>query len=209
MKDTTLVFLGDSVTDCSRKRAARYEGSQDALGSGWVKKVAGTLVEQDKANVVFNRGYSGCRIDELMSEEDWWPVSHAVDLVSLMIGINDIWHPIRNGESHTIEQVLHDFDALVAELNYRAEKLIVCEPLALPVDEVTDQWWAPLQQLCDGQKAICEKRNVPWLSLKDDLKKDSEGHFGDYLADGVHPTDLGHEWIAKKWLSFVEDNHLL
>ena len=203
MQTPTYVFSGDSVTDCARKRAQRFANTPQALGHGWVSHLVTTLSAANRQSVIYNRGFSGCRIADLRNQSDWWPESVQASLTTLMIGINDVWHPIWKQQPHRIAQALAAFNNLVLALKSCSEQVLVLEPVALPTGEVDGQWWSPLQQLTDGQQRICEALDVPWLALQDKLLRDAHGHCADYLHDGVHPTDLGHRWLAKQWLAFV------
>ena len=208
-----LVFLGDSVTDCSRKRALRFEHSEASYGNGWVSYVFKKLNANQRAIKLWNRGYSGSLIHELLTQTDWWPESDGElvhsSVTNLFIGINDIWHPFWKGNRHDIPQALVDFRALVSVLKERSNTVVVCEPIALPCGEVTQQWWTPLNDLSAGQQQICAELDVHWLGLQEQLLKDAHGKNEEYLSDGVHPTDLGHRWLSTQWLNFVVQQGLL
>jgi len=126
-----------------------------------------------------------------------------------MIGINDIWHPFWRENPHQIDDVLHAFNQLVGQLKKQADVVIVLEPVALPCGEVTQHWWPLLSDLSEGQQKICNENQVHWLPLQNELLKDAEGKVIDYLGDGVHPTDLGHRWLAKQWIGYVVEHKLL
>lgn len=207
---TTILFLGDSVTDCSRKRAARYSGTPESLGNGWVSKVGSVLNARPEQYALFNRGYAGCQTHELTSQLDWWPEGlEQADIVSIMIGVNDVWMPFWKGSSHNLDRSLDSFQALISNLTARAKKVIVCEPVALPCGEVTQAWWPYMQEISSGQSEIAKQAGASFLSLQDSLMKAAQGKPLDYMSDGVHPTFLGHHWISKQWLSFVAGNGIV
>lgn len=204
---TDLVFLGDSVTDCQRKRAERFEQTPAGLGHGWVHYVARELLAGSEQTSVWNRGYSGCLTAGLMTQDRWWPQrnGHNVQagLASLMIGINDIWHPFWKQTPHRLEHALTAYYELVATIQARSAQVVLCEPVALPCGDVQQAWWPLLKTLTEGQAAIARELNCIWVPLQDAMKTRAEGHFADYLYDGVHPTDSGHRWLSQQWLTAV------
>ncbi len=208
-----LLFLGDSVTDCQRKRAARHANTTAAMGKGWVYYVHHKLVAKTDQITVWNRGFAGSLTHEMNQQNHWWPLSDeasmTVDIATVMIGINDIWHPIWKSRPHDITTALNSFRSLLQTVTTRGKHAVVCEPIALPCGEVTPTWWEPLRRLTDGQRDICREFGCHWLELQEPLLKDSHGRFQDYLHDGVHPTDLGHRWLSLKWLNFIRDQELL
>ena len=208
-----LVFLGDSVTDCSRKRAIRFEHCEESYGNGWVAYVFRKLIANQGQVKLWNRGFSGSLIHELRNQPEWWPEEQGqvvrASISNVFIGINDIWHPFWKGSRHNIDKALEDFRDLISLLKTRSDEIVVCEPFALPCGEVTQQWWAPLNELSDGQLKICEEQDVHWLGLQDQLFNDAHGKNEEYLVDGVHPTDLGHRWLSTQWLNFILEIDLL
>lgn len=208
-----LVFLGDSVTDCSRKRAIRYATKTEGLGSGWVSFVAKALKASLDEHQIWNRGYSGSLTSELIQQEHWWPEQDdsiiESEISTLMIGINDIWHPFWRGREHDISLAAESLEHTLITLKQRSKTVVVIEPIALPVGEVSQAWWPLLDELSQLQEQVCQRQQVHWLALQESLMKSAQSKPEDYLADGVHPTDLGHRWLAKQWLGFVQNKNLL
>src|SRR5438046_2824066 len=91
-KNSKLVMIGDSITDCGRNRPVG-EGYSGALGNGYVSLVDALLgsVYFHHGIRVVNMGSSGETVRDLRRR---WQ-SDVVDLkpnwVSIMIGINDVW----------------------------------------------------------------------------------------------------------------------
>ena len=93
-----IVFLGDSITDAGRN--ATHYMPNFKYGYGYVFLVRAALYKKDplKYNVI-NVGISGNRIVDLYAriKADVW--NHNPDVLSILIGINDVWHEIwgKNG----------------------------------------------------------------------------------------------------------------
>lgn len=85
---TTVLFIGDSITDAGRNR-----DDPASLGSGYAAMAAGWFAASNPSHRVrfINRGVSGARTVELVSRWDTDCLAHKPDVVSVMIGINDVW----------------------------------------------------------------------------------------------------------------------
>lgn len=210
-----LVFLGDSVTDCSRKRSDRWQSEESSLGNGWVRFVAQALQVKFPIDSVWNRGVSGALTQDILKNDASWPLQESGEpvksqLATLMIGINDVWHPFWKAQPHNVAGALNAFEKLLEQISRWSDHVLVMEPVALPIGEVKADWWPVLDALSKGQATLCMANNsVHWLALQDSLMQDAQGKFSDYLDDGVHPTALGHRWISKQWLRYVAENSLL
>jgi lysophospholipase L1-like esterase len=86
-----ILFQGDSITDAGRSR----ENLAD-LGPGYPATAAALLTETfPQTEFTFiNRGISGNRIVDLYAriKMDVWNLQP--DVLSILIGINDIWHEV-------------------------------------------------------------------------------------------------------------------
>lgn len=199
-----LLFLGDSVTDCDRDRNIRQPNRPEALGTGWVHRVATEWLAQNPEAQVWNRGYSGCEIGELLDQEGWQPVKQGgYDIITVMIGINDIWHPFEENQPHQIATNLADFQALIERLKPLTRQLILVEPFAIPGSAVTEAWWPLLAKLQAGQRAIAQKYDALWMPVQADFEAGSATQPVLWAYDGVHPGVLGHRWLAQRWLDRV------
>lgn len=195
------LFLGDSVTDCERDRHLKQPNRPEGLGNGWVNRVATELLLSKGQRQVWNRGYSGCRTAELLAQPDWLPYRNGrFHCITLMIGINDIWHPFNQGTPHELDQVTEAFDALLGTLRPLCHRLIVMEPLAIAGPAVSDAWWPLLAELQARQEALADKAEATWMGLQTGFTVESEAAPGLWAYDGVHPGVLGHRWLAKQWL---------
>ena len=93
-----ILFFGDSITDMARSR--EMDGQAFGYGVGYVNSVASTLkYENPEAYEIINRGISGNRVVDLYAriKADVW--NYKPDVLSVLIGINDVWHEIfgKNG----------------------------------------------------------------------------------------------------------------
>ncbi|MFC3851928.1 GDSL-type esterase/lipase family protein [Salinispirillum marinum] len=197
------LFLGDSVTDCDRQRSVKQPNRAEALGYGWVNRVATELLAKEPTTKVWNRGFGGCRVNELLTH-DWCPLKQTrgsdFTCITLMLGINDIWYPMSDHEYPDIKRILAEFDHLLDRLQPLAERLLIMEPFAIPGTATMEQWWPPLQEMQTGMGALVAERKLAWLPLQAGFSTQSSEQPALWAYDGVHPEVLGHQWLAEQWL---------
>ena len=82
----TLLLIGDSITDCGRRDAAK------PWGNGYVKFLTDMLMarEPEKRLRIINEGISGDRATGLRSRWSDDVLRHRPDWLTIMIGINDL-----------------------------------------------------------------------------------------------------------------------
>ena len=86
--DQTILFIGDSITD-----AGRLESAYRPFGYGYVHFVAyWLLAKYPEYNInIINTGISGDTIRDLNDRWEQDCLSHKPDILSLLIGINDVF----------------------------------------------------------------------------------------------------------------------
>ncbi len=201
MKKITIVFQGDSITDAGRDKRNYHD-----MGPGY-PKYASEAIRDAYPDVEFefiNQGISGNRTSQLFDRLYSDALSFEPDVISILIGVNDIWH-----RAHRIETS----DAQI-ELNYRSvlesikrntdAKIVMLAPYAL-----------------DGQDAEFIKGGLPSvISIIEELAKEFADvyiplneHFARaletqptplfYSEDGVHPNEEGRKFIGRLYAEAV------
>ncbi len=96
-KNDTVLFQGDSITDMGRSRdTAASPNNASALGVGYAS-LAGLEVLVDRPDdglKVFNRGISGNKVYQLAERWDADCLDLKPNVLSILIGVNDIWHTL-------------------------------------------------------------------------------------------------------------------
>ncbi len=202
-----VLFQGDSITDNYR--------SQDcdiALSSGYPSMIAGIAGATSKQPYDFmNRGISGNRVVDLLARWKKDCLNLKPDLLSILIGVNDVWHELfaQNGvEAELFGQV---YDLLLTQtLKVLPEiQLIIMEPFALPgkataVENSWDIFFSEVRKRAEMSQKIAQKHGAIYIELQSLLDQAAQKYGADEIcADGVHPTALGHYLIAQQWLKAV------
>ena len=114
-----IVFAGDSVTDCGRKRPYG-EGLWEGLGNGYVRMVDSNLAIDypDRFLHITNVGESGAASKDMLANWERNVEACKPDWVFVMIGANDVW---RQFDEPSLDNSL-----LMPEC-YRANLEAVCE----------------------------------------------------------------------------------
>jgi len=199
-----ILFFGDSITDAKRTRDNDEELC--SLGAGYVREIAGKLLydEPNKYQII-NRGISGDRIVDLYAriKSDVWNLQP--DVLSILIGVNDVWHEIRRKNGVDIERFDRIYRMLIDDTLKRLPhiRIIIMEPFILQ-GSATQAYWTEFSAVSDYAKAvrkIAENYGFPFVALQNCLNEFSE-RFGaeNYLKDGVHPYFAGATLIAEEWL---------
>lgn len=201
-----VLFLGDSITDMHRSR----EGDNVWMGNGYVFYAAGDIKREDPSVEVINRGISGNRIVDLYAriKMDVWNLQP--DVLSILIGINDIWHEINCQNGVELERFIKVYDMLISDtLKVLPKvKIILCEPFVLQGTATEENYERFLQvkEYAKAIKGLAEKYSLEFLPLQDAFDKAAEKtQASDYLYDGVHPDIAGARLIADEWMNLYNE----
>ena len=134
----TFVFQGDSITDAGRSR-----DNDTYRGNGYPTLVAGHLGYQYPGQFRFlNRGVSGDRVVDINSRIRRDLINLEPDYVSILIGINDVWHEIggRNGVNNT--KFYKTYCDIIEELLRMCPgvTVFILEPFVLEAAATKDNW---------------------------------------------------------------------
>lgn len=197
-----ILFQGDSITDAFRARE-----DEKNLGCGYPDLVAAELGFENPGKYEFlNKGVSGDRIVDLQARIKKDMINLKPDVISILIGINDVWHEIEehNGVSTAKYELLYDM--LIKEIKNELEnaKLMIIEPFVLQGTATSGKWESFKQgqmEKAEAAKGVADRNGVLFVPLQEKFNAVSKlAPDGFWLADGVHPTPAGHELIKREWI---------
>ena len=205
----TVLFQGDSVTDCGRDRS--IASGMDCMGNGYPKifaEIYNTLFPDNKVTFV-NRGVSGDRTNNLLDryEKDFKAVNP--DFISIMIGINNTWRNFDGHEDYcSAERFENEYEELLSKIkaDMPDAKILIIEPFAFTAHPERNTWQEDLDGKRDAAKRLAFKYADWYIPMYEILTEASETEFDmyDLSADGVHPESLGHSVIATEILKTLE-----
>jgi lysophospholipase L1-like esterase len=199
---STVMFAGDSITDCQRLV------SEQGLGFGYPLRIAGEWGHRhpDRPATWLNSGIAGNKVMDLEPRWQADVLDRRPDLVSVLVGINDVgWHTYAaDGYVIPVEDYAAGYDRLLAPLAEAGADLILIEPFLLPIDEDQKKQRADLDPKIQVVRELAAKYRAHLLAA-DGLFAGLASATGPeyWAADGVHPTPAGHAALASAWLRLV------
>ncbi|MBN2299548.1 MAG: GNAT family N-acetyltransferase [Acholeplasmataceae bacterium] len=190
LKYPVLLFQGDSITDSNRDRSKYYD-----LGNGYVSKLLGRLNHV----VIINRGESGNRTSDLLERWEEDTIQIKPDFLSILVGINEVWHHYAFGKDLIFEEFRSNYTKLLEAVKTKLlkTKILLIEPFCFQIGEYDLRWEKDLDEVRRIVKELASKYAdyfIPMQDIFDEYKKRYK--MEEILYDGVHPTELGHEIIG-------------
>jgi lysophospholipase L1-like esterase len=129
----TVLFIGDSITDCGR------QGDQAPYGSGYVKLAIDLITARYPERQIhyLNRGISGNTVHDLHGRWQQDVIAHRPDWLCVKIGINDL-HRTLDGTPQAVPP--DDFERLYRECLESARRdistsLVLIDPFYISAEE--------------------------------------------------------------------------
>jgi lysophospholipase L1-like esterase len=198
-----LLFQGDSITDGGRG------GSADGLGAGYVCMVRGLLTARhpELAVRIMNLGVGGDRTVELLARWQADCLAIKPQVLSLMIGVNDVWR-LRGMWNNQTFVPIAEYRANYVKLLDQARaagvrQLVLMSPTTIAeendpeISRHLDERAACVRELAAQYQAVyVPTRETILRALREQPKVR-------WTNDGCHPTQGGHALIAGTWLKAV------
>ena len=205
-----ILFQGDSITDAGRNREDNTCNNPEALGAGYSMLAGAALLEKySKLDLkIYNRGISGNKVYQLAERWERDCLDLKPDILSILIGVNDIWHKLDGNYNGTIDIYRNDYITLLERTKKALPdiKLVICEPFAVPgVKAVDDKWYPEFYSYQKASKEIADKFGavfVPYQKIYDEALKKAPGSY--WTPDGVHPSLAGAQLMASAWLETIK-----
>jgi len=206
-KDSSILFTGDSITDCGRNRE---ELTSCGDGYAYMLKSRFLFEQPDKNLTILNKGISGNRIVDIYARIKEDCINLAPDILSILIGVNDVWHEFSRGQGVSAEKFQFVYSLLLNEIvvAFPGIKLVLMEPFVLagglPVGDY-DTWRAEMAVRQGIVKELAKTYSAVFVPLQQPFEEACSIATDTYwLYDGVHPTCAGHMLIADRWIKAVK-----
>ena len=191
------VFQGDSITDAGRDR-----DNIASFGIGYPNLVASELMCKYPGEYEFiNEGVSGDRIVDLYARIKQDLINHKPDYLSILIGVNDVWHELNEQNGVAAPKFEKVYSMLIEEIKEAIPdiKIFILEPFVLKgsgTERYFDEFLADVKLHSQAAKNVAEKYNLTFIPLQEKFDVASKLMPPTYwAADGVHPTAAGHALI--------------
>lgn len=199
-----MVFQGDSITDAGRDKRNYHD-----MGRGYPLYASQHLAEAnpDVEFEFINFGISGNRTSQLFDRLYEDALVFEPDVISILIGVNDVWHRFGGHKIATTDAQL--------ELNYRCilerirretnAKIVMLTPFLLDKEPFEGMREDVIRAQAIVRRLAEEFADV-YIPLdehfEEALKTQPEPLY--YSGDGVHPNDNGRMFIGKLYADAVD-----
>lgn len=230
-KGLKILYIGDSITDGNwgggggKPSSERNTSDMNHIyGHGFMYICAAHYMGKypEKEYEFFNRGISGNTLDDLEKRWEKDVIDINPDILSILIGINDVNIYLRKKDRGTF-----DFNAweekyrkLINEVksNNPNIKIILASPFVVPTGKMKENKdFDKCSKMIDRCISIVEKiaRDyhaiyLPYQSMFNELLNTTPTTQSRYwIWDGVHPTAAGHQRMAEVWIEQANKYKLL
>ena len=199
-----ILFQGDSITDAGRDKRNYHD-----LGNGYPKYAAEALFAAcpDTDFEFINFGISGNRTGQLFDRLYEDAIAFQPDVISILIGINDIWHRYSVARVATTDlQIETNYRAILERLKKETNaKIVILAPYVLDA-ETADYLKEDLARILVIIRKLAEEYAdvfIPLDVLFDEaMKTQPEPLY--YSGDGVHPNANGAAFIGRLYAEAVK-----
>jgi lysophospholipase L1-like esterase len=198
-----ILFQGDSITDAARDRSDPHD-----MGNGYPKFASAMITDAypDTEFEFFNFGISGNRTCQLFDRLHAEGIAQQPDVISILIGINDIWHRHSHNIRTTDEQLVLNYRETLKRLkNETNAKIVMLAPFLLDCTDKEDIR-TDLHRILPAIRALAAEYADVYIPLdelfEEALKTQPEPRY--YSGDGVHPYENGVRLIAENYLKALE-----
>lgn len=198
-----ILFQGDSITDWGRDYNEYH-----SLGWGYVRFASEYIKEMfpDKEFEFINRGIGGNKVVDLVNRLESDFIEIQPDFVSIMIGINDVWHLAgdRNWLPNDVFEA--QYRTVLDTIKERTNaKIMIIEPFLIPVEDKL-HFREDLAPKIEIIRKLSREYACVYLPTDGLL---NAAFIGDdpisFAQDGVHPTEKGAKFIGKMYAEFARN----
>ena len=204
MKRIKLLFQGDSITDAGRDKRNYYD-----LGNGYPKFAASIIAEKysDTSFEFINLGISGNRTGQLFDRFYSDGISLQPDIISILIGINDIWHRCPpNYILTTDEQIALNYREILKRIKRETNaKIVILSPYVLDAED-KEPMKKELSTVLPIIRELADEFADAYVPLDELFEKamETQPEPRYYSADGVHPNENGAKFIAEHYALAID-----
>lgn len=186
------------MTDADRDKNDPHE-----MGRGY-PKYAAALIQAKYPDVDFefvNLGIGGDETKHIIARMETDLIDVQPDIVSLMIGVNDVGRHYDKGIETTDEQFEENLRFIIEQIKSRTNALLLLiEPILFEVG-------SELRPELDHKQAIVARLAAQYadgyLPMDDIMHREDEADQATFTRDGYHPTERGSAYIAQYYLDAV------
>ena len=203
-----IVFAGDSVTDCGRKRPYG-EGLWEGLGNGYVRQVDSMLayLYPEKLLHIVNVGESGATSRDMLAH--WGDNVEKLnpDYVFFMIGANDVWRqydePNLDNSALMPECYRANLEAVCERTISKVKGMFIISPFYMESND-NDAMKKRMVEYAGIAKEVADKYGITYIDVQGEFDNHLKYRYPAYISwDRVHPNWVGGMLIASKIMKVI------
>ena len=199
-----ILFQGDSITDAGRDKRNYHD-----MGKGYPKYASRLIAEAhpDTDFEFINFGISGNRTSQLFDRLYTDAIAFQPDVISVLIGINDIWHRYgREAIATTNEQIALNYRCILERIKKETDaKIMILSPYILDAED-KEQMREDLKTVLSIIRKLADEYADVYVPLderfEEAIKNQPTPKY--YSNDGVHPNENGAAFIGKLYADAIE-----
>ena len=208
-KGLTVLFQGDSITDGNRSRDKDWN---HVMGHGYGCLIASRLwYDYPHRNLMFyNRGVSGNRIKDLEARWQKDALDLKPDVISILVGVNDVNAIINNAGPESIEQFEETYKRILDKTKEALPhtQIVLCEPFIFQLGHVnvkTEIWQTEIRKQQATVRQLAKTYHAIFVEMQEPFNNACKKAPASYwIWDGIHPMPAGHELMARLWINEVK-----
>jgi len=198
----TILFIGDSITDCGRR------GIERPLGNGYVKLFADQLTAREPAKriTIINKGIGGNRITDLHGRWTDDVMRHRPDWLSVKVGINDLHSHLSDPANGVTPEIFEElYDNVLARTRKALPKcrMLLIDPFYISRERSPNSFRHSVLNVLPAYVKVVDRmvrkyraRHVKTHAMFQKLLKHYE--VDTFCGEPVHPNLTGHLAIAEE-----------
>ena len=198
----TILFQGDSITEVGRDYTR-----DDGIGTGYAMMVANWFSENSTEKKVrfINRGVAADKIKDLKNRWQEDCLNLEPDIVSILIGINDIVGNHFWESPTSTKNFEKDYRSILEQTNdVLGARIVLLTPFIVYMTKPQLVYKILLKQKIGVIKKLSKEFKTILVPLdRIFVEATSEREPTYWSADGIHPTEKGHTLIAKSWIESI------
>ena len=197
----TILFVGDSITDCGRRDI------NAPLGDGYVKLFSDMLAAREPAKKIniINKGIGGNTVKDLQNRWSDDVLRHKPDWLSVKIGINDLHRYLgQTPESVSPENFLACYEDILSQVKKKLPKcnILLIEPFYISNERSTTSFRSTvlktIPKYIQTVRKMQRKYKTRLVKTHDTFAKLLKYYDSDtFCPEPVHPNLTGHLVIAE------------